>query len=104
MKDYIEQRNKETQRIALEIQTEWQMVGIAEGIYLDFARAVTKRYVIGLLEKMRERLEGMKKPNGHDPCRDYIDGCEECADGIYNQAISDTISYLNEQIKLLKDI
>lgn len=51
--------------------------------------------IIGLLEKMRE-IEESKK---HD---DGIGWSDEI--GGYNKAKQDTISYLDQQIKLLKDI
>lgn len=44
--------------------------------------------------KIIEEIEKMKKEKAHDWCIDSQDGCEECADGIYNQALDDIIHTL----------
>ena len=43
--DNMKHNEKLIEKIAIEVQDEYQMGGLAEGLYLDFAKDVSKRYV-----------------------------------------------------------
>lgn len=55
------EESKTIECIALNVQKEFQMGGLADGIYLDFASEVAKRYASIAVSKERERIvEGIK--------------------------------------------
>jgi len=47
----MEHDKKLIEKIAIEVQTEYQMGGLAEGVYLDFATDVAIRYANAVLKQ-----------------------------------------------------
>lgn len=54
-----------------------------------------------ILTKDIEEMERTKKEDAHDYCVDSQDGCEMCANGIYNQALTDLITKKKEAFQAL---
>lgn len=56
----------------------------------DYIESLVRRRDAELLEK----VEGLKKKNGHEYCVNSQDGCDDCFDGYYNRAIDDVIKLI----------
>ena len=45
------------EKIAKQVESEWQMGGLSDGLYMDFTREVSRRLITSLLEGLVEEAE-----------------------------------------------
>lgn len=50
------------EKIAKQVESEWQMGGLSDGLYMDFTREVSRRLITSLLEGLVEEAEAMDIP------------------------------------------
>lgn len=78
----MEHDKKLIEKIAIEVQTEYQMGGLAESLYLDFATDVAIRYANAVLQKA-DVLELIKLADKIINGNDKKLGMAQCVDLYY---------------------
>jgi hypothetical protein len=101
--------------LAQQVESDFKMGGLAEGLYLDFATEVAKRYYGFILQSDIERLEKTKLPYLSTLCQnrngiEYCGTCEQAWEYCsclarntgYKKAIDSEISLKRQAIEELK--
>jgi hypothetical protein len=57
-------------KIAEDVEEEWKMGGLSEGLYYDYAKEVAMRYIRGIVLGLHKKDKSCKECNG-------IGGCHE---------------------------
>ena len=57
---------KTIEKIKEDVEAEYEMGGLSDGLYGSYAEDVSKRLTLYLLQALHDELEGKKKPLIHD--------------------------------------
>jgi len=93
----MEHDKKLIEKIAIEVQTEYQMGGLAEGLYLDFATDVAIRYANAVLQQV-DVLELIKLADKIINGDDKKLGMAQCVDSYYIGVWDDELSKFEKLI------
>lgn len=76
-------------QIAEDVEREWVMGGLSDGIYFDYALEITTRYCsqqkIALLAKMKVLLADIVEQEGYQEMADGADQMIDLVDASFNQ-------------------
>jgi len=93
----MEHDKKLIEKIAIDVQTEYQMGGLAEGLYLDFAIDVAIRYA-NAVSKQADVLELIKLAGKIINGDDKKLGIAQCVDSYYIGVWDDDLSKFDNLI------
>jgi len=89
-------------KIVQESLSEWEQIGT--GGHREQIQSSLHKMAVSIIEAEISRKKGMLKEYSkkYTCICDYGEPCENCLSGYYNQAIQEDITYLQEQIELIK--